>query len=66
MGELTQRERFLGTLLGEKVDRFPTVTVPSLLESGRYLPCLDDRPRSNVPLSHYRFYRTLLKDIAFA
>ena len=27
-------------------------TVPPLLESGRYLPCLDDRPRGNVPLSH--------------
>jgi hypothetical protein len=39
-------------------------TVPSLLESGRYLPCLDDRPRSNVPLDHYQLYRTLLNEIA--
>ena len=40
-------------------------TVPALLESGRYLPCLDDRPRSNVPLVNYRLYRTLLEEIAF-
>jgi hypothetical protein len=39
-------------------------TVPGLLESGRYLPCLDDRPRSNIPLAHYRLYRRLLEEIA--
>jgi len=39
-------------------------TVPDLLESGRYLPCLDDRPRGNIPLAHYRLYRQLLGDIA--
>jgi hypothetical protein len=38
--------------------------VPPLLEQGRYLPCLDDRPRSNVPLAHYRLYRRLLEEIA--
>jgi hypothetical protein len=41
-----------------------TETVPALLEGGRYLPCLDDRPRSNVPLAHYRLYRRLLEEIA--
>jgi uroporphyrinogen-III decarboxylase len=39
-------------------------TVPGLLESGRYLPCLDDRPRSNVPFAHYRIYRRILEEIA--
>jgi hypothetical protein len=39
-------------------------TVPDLLESGGYLPCLDDRPRSNVPFAHYRLYRQLLEDFS--
>ncbi len=39
-------------------------TVPPLLEQGRYLPCLDDRPRSNVPFPHYRLYRELLAELA--
>jgi len=39
-------------------------TVPSLLESGHYLPCLDDRPRSNIPFAHYQFFRQILEEIA--
>jgi hypothetical protein len=39
-------------------------TVPDLLESGHYLPCLDDRPRSNIPFAHYRLYRHILEEIA--
>ena len=39
-------------------------TVPDLLESGHYLPCLDDRPRSAVPFAHYRLYRRLLEEIS--
>jgi hypothetical protein len=39
-------------------------TVPPLLKSGRYLPCLDDRPRANVPLSRYRQYRRILEEMA--
>lgn len=39
-------------------------TVPKLLEGGRYLPCLDDRPRQNMPYAHYRLYRDLLGQIA--
>jgi hypothetical protein len=39
-------------------------TVPDLLAGGRYLPCLDDRPRSNIPLANYRRYRALLEAIA--
>jgi hypothetical protein len=39
-------------------------TVPSLLESGHYLPCLDDRPRSNIPFAHYQFFRKILEEIA--
>lgn len=41
-----------------------TETVPGLLADGRYLPCLDNRPRSNVPLVYYRLYRRLLEEIA--
>ena len=39
-------------------------TVPDLLESGHYLPCLDDRPRITVPLAHYRLYRHLLEELS--
>lgn len=39
-------------------------TVPGLLESGHYLPCLDDRPRSNIPFASYRLYRHILDEIA--
>jgi hypothetical protein len=46
------------------VSRIVHETVPPLLESGRYLPCLDDRPRSNVPFSRYAHYREVLREIA--
>ena len=39
-------------------------TVPDLLESGRYLPCLDDRPRRTIPFAHYRLYRHLLEELS--
>jgi uroporphyrinogen-III decarboxylase len=39
-------------------------TVPPLLESGRYLPCLDDRPRENTSFPLYRLYRELLAELA--
>lgn len=39
-------------------------TVPDLLESGHYLPCLDDRPRSNISFAHYSFYRRILEEVA--
>jgi uroporphyrinogen decarboxylase len=39
-------------------------TVPDLLESGHYLPCLDDRPRCNIPFGHYSLYRHILEEIA--
>jgi len=39
-------------------------TVPALLEKGRYLPCLDDRPRPNIPFANYRLYRQTLERIA--
>jgi hypothetical protein len=46
------------------IEQVVTETVPGLLAGGRYLPCLDDRPRSNIPLAHYRLYRRLLEEIA--
>lgn len=39
-------------------------TAPELLESGHYLPCLDDRPRSNITFANYRLYRHILDEIA--
>ena len=39
-------------------------TVPPLLEGGRYLPCLDDRPRADISLTRYRQYRRILEEIA--
>jgi len=38
-------------------------TVPPLLEGGRYLPCLDDRPRNNISFAQYRLFRRLLEEI---
>ncbi len=46
------------------VQKAVETTVPALLESGHYLPCLDDRPRSNIPLANYRLYRRVLDQIA--
>ena len=40
--------------------------VPALLESGRYLPCLDDRPRQDVSFSQYRLYREHLSGMISA
>ncbi|MDJ0784927.1 MAG: uroporphyrinogen decarboxylase family protein [Desulfosarcinaceae bacterium] len=39
-------------------------TVPELLHKGRYLPCLDDRPRSNMPFANYRLFRRRLSALA--
>ncbi|MEJ2109270.1 MAG: uroporphyrinogen decarboxylase family protein [Acidobacteriota bacterium] len=41
-------------------------TVPELLREGHYLPCLDDRPRSNHPFPRYRYFRQLLEEIALS
>jgi hypothetical protein len=39
-------------------------TVLPLLEKGRYLPCLDDRPRADISFSKYSLYRQILEEIA--
>ena len=39
-------------------------TVLPLLEKGRYLPCLDDRPRVDISYSKYSLYRQVLEEIA--
>ena len=39
-------------------------TLSELLPTGRYLPCLDDRPRDNIPFHSYRFYRQCLTEMA--
>ncbi len=39
-------------------------TVLPLLEKGRYLPCLDDRPRADISFPKYNLYRQILKEIA--
>jgi hypothetical protein len=48
----------------EAVRRAVTDTVPPLLDGGRYLPCLDDRPRENASFALYSYYRELLADLA--
>jgi len=50
---------------GNAVRKTVEETVPPLLESGRYLPCLDDRPRSNISFAQYRLFRELLEEIGF-
>lgn len=47
----------------DAVRRILEETVPPLLKSGRYLPCLDDRPRSNVSFAQYKLYRDLLNQM---
>lgn len=37
-------------------------TVIPLMETGHYLPCLDDRPRSNIPFKNYCQYRQILEE----
>jgi uroporphyrinogen decarboxylase len=39
-------------------------TVLPLVEKGRYLPCLDDRPRVDVSFSKYSLFRKTLEEIA--
>ena len=48
---------------GDAVRKTVEKTVSPLLESGRYLPCLDDRPRSNISFSQYKLFRELLEEI---
>ncbi|MGD9253574.1 MAG: uroporphyrinogen decarboxylase family protein [Holophagae bacterium] len=48
----------------EAVRRAVMDTVPRLLDGGRYLPCLDDRPRENASFALYSHYRELLADLA--
>jgi hypothetical protein len=48
----------------EAVRRAVETTVPPLLADGRYLPCLDDRPRDTTPFPMYRFFRELLAETA--
>jgi len=48
----------------DAVRRTVMETVPALLESGHYLPCLDDRPRSDISFAQYRLFRRLLAEIA--
>ena len=43
------------------IDRALENTVAPLLESGGYLPLLDDRVRPDVPYEAYRYYRTQLE-----
>jgi hypothetical protein len=48
----------------DEVRRAVMETVPELLAGGRYLPCLDDRPRANIPFERYRQFRRLLVEIS--
>jgi hypothetical protein len=48
----------------DAVRRAVTETVPGLLESGRYLPCLDDRPRGDVSYGQYALFRRTLSELA--
>ncbi len=48
---------------GNAVRKTVEKTMSPLLESGRYLPCLDDRPRSNISFSQYKLFRELLEEI---
>ena len=47
----------------EAVRRAVEETVPPLLAEGRYLPCLDDRPRDDTPFAMYELFRRVLADL---
>ncbi len=38
-------------------------TVLPLLDTGHYLPCLDDRPRANSTFSQYTLFRNILEEM---
>jgi hypothetical protein len=46
------------------VRRAIEATVPPLLDEGRYLPCLNDRPRDDTPFDMYAMYREVLAEVA--
>ncbi len=48
----------------DAVRRAVETTVPPLFVGGRYLPCLDDRPRDDTPFAMYKFYREVLAETA--
>ena len=56
-GALTQDETAMRRAVEE--------TVSPLLESGHYLPCLNDRPRSNISFAQYKLYRQCLEEITY-
>lgn len=38
--------------------------VPLLLSQGGYIPAIDNRPRSNIPLSNFEYYRELIRELS--
>jgi uroporphyrinogen decarboxylase len=48
----------------DAVHRAVEDTVPPLLKGGRYLPCLNDRPRDDTPFDMFALYRELLAEVA--
>jgi len=50
----------------DNMRRKVTKTITPLLKQGRYLPCLNDRPRHDVPFSQYKTFRRILADFAGA
>lgn len=48
----------------EAIRRAVEETVPPLLDQGRYLPCLDDRPRDDMSFAMYELYREILAETA--
>jgi uroporphyrinogen decarboxylase len=48
----------------DAVQRTVETTVPPLLAEGRYLPCLNDRPRDSTPFDMYTLYREVLAEVA--
>lgn len=48
----------------DEVRRAVEETVPPLLAEGRYLPCLDDRPRDTTPFAMYAHYRQVVAEVA--
>jgi hypothetical protein len=48
----------------DAVRRVVGETAPPLLAGGRYIPCLNDRPRENIPFARYALFRELLAELA--
>jgi len=47
----------------EAIEREIHSKAPPLLESGGYIPTIDNRARSHIPFKNFAYYRKLLEEV---